>query len=561
MKKILTIGFVVLGSVAFAQQSTLNEIRTIFQANCTVGCHSGGSPSANLDLSGNTNSVYNALVEVTPTNPAAASSGYKLIDPGYPENSFLLKKCATVDWDSRYNLELSEGNNMPDGQPSLDKEEIELVRQWILYGAPQSGTVVNFQTLYDYYNGLGMARIQAIQTPEEEGAEGYQMRLGPFFLPPLSEVEYRWKHDLGVSGELEVYRTKAFFNDESHHFILYRFEQGANNFPDGLRPATQGEFGSLDLEQVSAWVDPLDFVLPASTAYKWEANPVLDLNYHILNYSPDSVLAAECYVNVYTQPVGTAPIKMNSVLLPINAIDALIGWGNIGDDLIIPSDGQEHTFTETFALPVQVPDWYVWQLGSHTHERGTDYDIYLRNPNGTKGQQVYEGFYDTEYNFNQGYYDWEHPPLRTFEPLMQVDMTEGFIHEAKYVNNTGSTLNWGLTTEDEMMLISVQYTEAPLVEPTSVQEGAMAEDQLVVSPNPFVDELMVSYALDREANVKLEIYNSIGAKVSGIFDQTQNQGQHNYTVSADEWGLPSGVYYLNLTINGFINTKKVIKLN
>lgn len=560
MKKFFTIGLIALSTASFGQ-STLSEIRAIFQANCTVGCHSGGSPSANLDLSGNSNAIYSALVEVTPTNPAAASSGYKLIDPGYPEKSFLLKKCATSDWDSRYDLEISEGNNMPDGQPSLAKDEIELIRQWVLYGAPQNGSVVDPQTLYDYYNGMGMARINAIPTPEEEGAQGYQMRMGPFFLPPLSEVEYRWKYDLGVPDELEVYRTNAFFNDESHHFILYRFEQGANNFPDGLRPATQGEFGSLDIEQVTAWVDPLDFVLPYSTAYKWEANPVLDLNYHILNYSQDSVLAAECYVNVYTQPLGTAPIKMNSVLLPINALDALIGWGNIGDDLIIPSDGQEHTFTETFAVPVQIPDWYVWQLGSHTHERGTDYDIYLRNSNGTKGQQLYEGFYDTDYIFNQGYYDWEHPPLRTFEPLLQVNMSDGFIHEAKYVNNTGSTLYWGLTTEDEMMLMSVQYTEAPLLEPTSAEDGEIIDTKFVVSPNPFVQDVMVSYTIAKNSKVQLELYNSVGARVKTILDESQSSGQHNYRLVSSDLDLPAGVYFLNLTVDGTIQTHKIIKLN
>lgn len=43
------------------------------------------------------------------------------------------------------------GNAMPDGQPALDDEEIELVRQWILYGAGDTNHYFNPQLLTDYY--------------------------------------------------------------------------------------------------------------------------------------------------------------------------------------------------------------------------------------------------------------------------------------------------------------------------------------------------------------------------------------------------------------------------
>ena len=33
-------------------------------------------------------------------NPAAAAKGHKRIAPGYPERSFLLRKCATSSWDA-----------------------------------------------------------------------------------------------------------------------------------------------------------------------------------------------------------------------------------------------------------------------------------------------------------------------------------------------------------------------------------------------------------------------------------------------------------------------------
>jgi len=106
-------------------QSTVSSINNIFQASCTAGCHSASSPSGNLilDTDGDLTALYNNLVGVTPTNPAAAAKGYKLIDPGYPANSFLLRKCAYDAWDDTYDLPIQQGAAMPQGQAPLAKED------------------------------------------------------------------------------------------------------------------------------------------------------------------------------------------------------------------------------------------------------------------------------------------------------------------------------------------------------------------------------------------------------------------------------------------------------
>lgn len=561
MKRIFLFGALAISASLASAQGTYEQVYGLFQANCTVGCHSGTSPSGNLDLNegGDMVAVYNNLIGTNPTNPTASSKGYKLVNPGYPERSFLLRKCATPEWDAAIDIELSEGNVMPDGQPSLDKEEIELIRQWIIYGAPQTGEVIDPQLIHDFYGDLGMARIEIPPTPEEEGFEGFQIHMGPFFLAPLSEVEYRWKYDIQEPDSIEVYRTRSFFNDESHHFILYKFGEGTSgSFPEGYRPATQGELFTFDIEQVTAWQDPFDNYLPDGTAYKWEANTVLDNNYHILNYSADSILAAEAYINVYTQPTGTAEVEMLSTLLAINTLQFVLGWGEIGEDLIIPPDGQEHTFTDPFGIPVEIPDWYVWSIFGHTHARGTDYDVYLRNSDGSKGEQIYEGFYNTDYSFNQGYFDWEHPAIRLFDPFLQVDMSDGFIQEAKYVNNTSDTIRWGLTTEDEMMLIAIQYTEAPLDGDTvdGIEEQGLS--YLNVSPNPFTDNFIIHYKLDEPSDITVELYDIYGRLVKHIESGEKPFGRHKlqYDLSGDD--LANGTYLLRFTVNGKSTTKRLV---
>ena len=138
--KLLFIAFVLQASFASAQ-STYADIYTIFQANC-VTCHDASSPAGNLNLIAPSATVYTSIVNANPTNPAALARGDKRIKPGDPHRSFLLRKCQNgLDPDN--GLLTGEGNAMPESpNPPLTNKEIELIRQWIYAGAPQTGLVV-----------------------------------------------------------------------------------------------------------------------------------------------------------------------------------------------------------------------------------------------------------------------------------------------------------------------------------------------------------------------------------------------------------------------------------
>ncbi|MEM9991756.1 MAG: hypothetical protein AAF738_08330, partial [Bacteroidota bacterium] len=390
---LLTSGFC-LG--ASAQNSTFQELYDIMQVKC-AGCHSGGSPQGNLDLSGSSADVYAALVNVEPTNPSARSKGYKQIRPGYAEDSYLLRKIATTNWDDRYPLEAADGQSMPNnGLPSLSETEIELFRQWIIYGAPSDKKVVERSLLEDYYeNGLALPAAPRLEAPAE-GA-GFQIRMGPFFLPPLAETEVFWKQEVDFpEAGIEVPTLDIKFNNESHHFILYKTDKAsAESTPEGFRPIAEAGFAMIENQLVSAWQNAVTTALPTNTAYRFNSDDILDLNYHIKNYSVEGVLAAEVYLNIHTQPMGTAAKEMYSTLIPLDIFGAFQGRG-IGSSLVIPADGEEHTFTDHFWIPpvnrdigFPTEEWHIWQLSTHTHARGIDYDIYLAEDfAGTKGEQI-----------------------------------------------------------------------------------------------------------------------------------------------------------------------------
>lgn len=551
---------------AYTQTSTYEEVYNIMQTKCT-GCHGGAAPQGALDLSGSMTEVYDVLVGKTPTNPAAAAKGYKQVAPGYVENSYLLNKLATPEWDDTFPLEVAEGNLMPPAPlDPLTSKEIELFRQWILFGAPKDEQVVEPEVLEDYYeNGMALLGTDVIAAPDP--SEGFQIRLGPFFLKPGEEREFFKKHDMGLDIDTEVNRIDLSFNDESHHFILYKMgENIAGNVRDGMRDIQEAEFAMVSNTLVSAWQNEHSHILPEGAAYRFKDDTYLDLNYHLKNYSAVGILAAEVYINVYTQTIGTAKHEMFSTLLPYDIFDLFTG-GSLGDNLIIPNNGDLITFTDY----VWVPDlpfvpfhpgtWHIWQLSTHTHARGTDYDIYLANPDGSKGEQIYEGFYNFGYTFNQGYFDYEHPPIRTFDPLLPIDMGlgGGIVHEAKFINNEADTLGWGDTTDDEMMLLFVHFTTEALT--TDVEDAVETPTKLGVFPNPVSAQTTISYELKDRAQVALQVFDVLGKKVSEIVNTNQTAGDYNHTFDTAKAGLSNGIYLVQLTIDGEIAASEKVMVS
>ena len=159
-------------------QSTARKVYDVLQTNCANAyCHSSSSQAGGLDLEGsggNINAkiqdVYNNLYDVNPSNAEAASKGHKLIYPGDPYRSYLFRKvnnCLSPD----VVLESTEGADMPIGG-SMTDEDIELVRQWILYGSPLGGDVVNTTLIDDFYQNGG---IESVPNPPAPPANGFQV--------------------------------------------------------------------------------------------------------------------------------------------------------------------------------------------------------------------------------------------------------------------------------------------------------------------------------------------------------------------------------------------------
>jgi hypothetical protein len=193
-------------------------------------------------------------------------------------------------------------------------------------------------------------------------------------------------------------------------------------------------------------------------------------------------------------------------------------------------------------------------MQAHTHKLAVDYDVFLRNDNGTKGGKVYEGMYDYEGGFNTGYYDFAHPPVREFSPLMEVDMNKGLIHEATYFNDGPADVGFGLTTADEMFITYMHYTKAL---PTGLRD--VSNEALTgIYPNPAAGQFTVSYELAESCQVKIELFDMVGARVALLRDEMQTKGTHNNTFGLSMPGLSPGVHFVRVSGPGFSKTGKLV---
>ena len=75
-------------------------------------------------------------------------------------------------------------------------------------------------------------------------------------------------------------------------------------------------------------------------------------------------------------------------------------------------------------------------------------------------------------------------------------------------------------------------------------------------PNPFNPATTIKFGVKQKSNVRIDIFNSIGEKVSTILNEEREPG--NYSIDFIAVDLPSGAYLYQVKAGNFIQTKKMI---
>lgn len=93
----------------------------------------------------------------------------------------------------------------------------------------------------------------------------------------------------------------------------------------------------------------------------------------------------------------------------------------------------------------------------------------------------------------------------------------------------------------------------------SVDEELSTPDTYALSqnyPNPFNPSTIIEYALPEAGNVKINIFNILGQKISTLVNETKSAGR--YQVTFDATKLSTGIYFYSLEANNFRSIKKML---
>jgi|WetSurMetagenome_2_1015567.scaffolds.fasta_scaffold05047_6 hypothetical protein len=77
-------------------------------------------------------------------------------------------------------------------------------------------------------------------------------------------------------------------------------------------------------------------------------------------------------------------------------------------------------------------------------------------------------------------------------------------------------------------------------------------------PNPFNPSTTIEFSIPEQSFVNLEIFNSIGEKISTVISEELSAGSYKYLWNASN--LPSGVYFYRLQSKSFIKTNEMLLL-
>lgn len=432
--------------------STYHEIQHhIFDKSCVnTACHGSPATAGGLNLAYEVS--YQNLVGQTPRNPAAAAAGMKLVDPGTPENSFLLTKLMGP-------TEKQLGARMPLTAGQLHDAKIAAIRTWINAGAPREEQIVGIGDL-----AVLRDREETFEAPKPPPpGQGYQLHLPPFKIEAGKELEVFYatsiKDENGQppAGDIFVNGFDIYYPTGSHHFILYRVTRiglrrgllqkdvvpgiGVNP-EDTFRVVNpqdsegSGHLSLLDrLPVIGSQRAETAIRFPEGVALRIAGDTVFDMNSHYVNLLGTQELIGETYVNLWTLPPEEVKYEARGFAVSNKEIE-------VPPQTTRMIEGEWLVENEMKLLKLlgyrDVTELNVFQLTSHMHRHGKLFEVYHILTGDLLHRSV----------------AYDNAPLDEFNPPLTLSIGDGLRFECTHSNfDTETPIRYGITSEDEMAIM------------------------------------------------------------------------------------------------------------
>lgn len=417
--------------------STFGLIQSkILTPSCAIsGCHASQADNTFVQhhLVLERKVSYSNLVDVAPTNANALSDKLLLVKSFHADESLLFHKLHTTQDHHAKDY----GNPMPLGLPGLSEGQLEFVRRWIEAGSPETGTVADIVLLNDTTSQH--EDFEPLLPPE--AGKGLQIIIPKFAVKSNFEREFFVYKKLGNTERIFVNRFEIKMRQNSHHFILYNFNETIPNFllpatdfvrdirnPDGTPIIGNMIPMAYHVYVIGAQTPHLDYKFPEGVAIPFPAGAMADFNSHYVNKQTKAI-PGEVYVNLHTVP----EVNVKKVAKTLNLANQNLNL----------SAKQRTTVTKSFVTDKKIT---IISLTSHTHQLGEKFVIKI-NGGPRNGEIVYTNT------------DWRHPSFTTYDPPIILNSGESLTSEITYNNTKDKTVRFGLTSEDEMGIIFGYFYE------------------------------------------------------------------------------------------------------
>ena len=80
-----------------------------------------------------------------------------------------------------------------------------------------------------------------------------------------------------------------------------------------------------------------------------------------------------------------------------------------------------------------------------------------------------------------------------------------------------------------------------------------------IYPNPFMDEFKLDYTIALDSDVRIEIYDNSGKKISSIQKLNQKAGYYTETINSDKIGNQLGMFHIRIIAGNDVVSKTVIR--
>ncbi|MCB9760024.1 MAG: hypothetical protein H6739_09345 [Alphaproteobacteria bacterium] len=267
--------------------------------------------------------------------------------------------------------------------------------------------------------------IVELDPPED----GVQVVSGPMVVPPYSEFSWCTVTPLGNARRMLVNRLEHQSSKTVHHFNVYLVGITPEGPMEGLCDEVWDELSMGVVSPVyGSQTEYFRGDFPEGVAGSIPGEQWVVLEHHALNPTDRPQ---------WTQAIFNAwAVDRDEVEYVANGI-----FGS-NTDIDIPP-GESRVFRKSCYVD---KDMWVFAFGSHTHQLGTEFEIFRMTRRGQAAERLYHST------------DWQAPEVTVLsdEPIF-IPAGAGLQYRCHYTNDTDALVGYGLTASDEMCMMAAVY--------------------------------------------------------------------------------------------------------